>query len=221
MSENVLYILEFVVLICLKKNCKYKWAALCFHWHHDHFSMETKIISIRKIVSFCNENKSLSYTVLFFVVTNILAMFSTKFEAPCVSCTVTRTLSEFGGCSYDAVPFTFNSFKVMVCCFLSAVVLQFQFLKKGNSSSRCVWTHMNARRFFMARNLCATYLGSHTRWGLEKRHSPVAAEQWSAFSARVNLWSVAGVRLFGKWKFPFSLCFPVLLNFGRKLLNAC
>ena len=92
--------------------------------------MEIKLISMRKIVSFCHDNKALSSTVFFFVVTNILAMFSSKFEAPCVSCTVTRTLSEFGGCSYDAVPFTFNSFKVMVCCFLSAVVLHCQFLKK-------------------------------------------------------------------------------------------
>lgn len=79
--------------------------------------METRLISVGKIVSFCNDNKALSCTLLFFIVTNILAMFSTKFEAPCVSCTVTRTLSEFGGCSYDAVPFTFNSVKVMICCF--------------------------------------------------------------------------------------------------------
>lgn len=89
-------------------------AALYVHYHFD---METKLISIGKVVSFCNDNKSLSYMVLFFVVTNVLAMFSTVFEAPCVSCTVTRTLSEFGGCSYDAVPFTFNSFKVWFVVF--------------------------------------------------------------------------------------------------------
>lgn len=88
--------------------------------------METKLISVGKIVSFCNDNKALTYTVLFFVATNVLAMFSTKFEAPCVSCTVTRTLSEFGGCSYDAVPFTFNSVKVMVCCFFKCCFVQFQ-----------------------------------------------------------------------------------------------
>lgn len=109
--------------------------------------METKRTSMRKIVSFCNDNKALSCTVLFFVVTNVLAMFSSKFEAPCVSCTVTRTLSEFGGCSYDAVPFTFNSFKVMVCCFLSAVVLQFEFLKK--------------RKFVFAMDVCAVFGGEN------------------------------------------------------------
>lgn len=109
--------------------------------------METKRISMRKIASFCNDNKALSCTALFFVVTNVLAMFSSKFEAPCVSCTVTRTLSEFGGCSYDAVPFAFNSFKVMVCCFLSALVLQFEFLKKG--------------KFVFAMDVCAFFGGEN------------------------------------------------------------
>lgn len=110
--------------------------------------METKRISMRKIASFCNDNKALSCTVLFFVVTNVLAMFSSKFEAPCVSCSVTRTLSEFGGCSYDAVPFsTLNSFKVMVCCFLSAFVLQFEFLKK--------------RKFVFAMDVCAFFGGEN------------------------------------------------------------
>ena len=112
--------------------------------------METKLISMRKIVSFCNDNKVLSSTVLFFVVTNILAMFSSKFEAPCVSCTVTRSLSEFGGCSYDAVPFTFNSFKVMVCCFLSAVDLQFEFLRKREIRLRDVRTSVFWREKFRA-----------------------------------------------------------------------
>lgn len=85
--------------------------------------METKAICIGKIFSFCNNNKALSYTVLFLVVTNILAKFSTVFEAPCVSCTVTRTLSGFGGCSYDAVPFAFNSLKVWFVDILSIDVV--------------------------------------------------------------------------------------------------
>ena len=92
--------------------------------------MDSKLISMRKIFTFCNDNKALSSTVLFFVVTNFLAMFSSKFEAPCVSCTVTRTLSEFGGCSYDAVPFTFNSFKVMVCCFFKCCCFTLPFFRR-------------------------------------------------------------------------------------------
>lgn len=67
--------------------------------------MDTKFVSLGKILSYCNENKGLSSVVIFFVVTNVLALFSPVFEAPCVSCTVTRTLSEFGGCSYNAAPF--------------------------------------------------------------------------------------------------------------------
>lgn len=92
-------------------------------------NMETKVISVGNIVSFCNNYKSLSYMVVFFLITNVLAMFSTVFEAPCVSCTVTRTLSGFGGCSYDPVPFTFNSLKVWFVdflkyrCFTVAVLL--------------------------------------------------------------------------------------------------
>lgn len=72
--------------------------------------MDTKLVSPGKVFSYCNSNKLLSTVVVFFVVTNIFALFSPVFEAPCVSCTVTRTLSEFGGCSYNAAPF--NSLKV-------------------------------------------------------------------------------------------------------------
>lgn len=68
--------------------------------------MFAKFVPFDKVLTFCNGNKGLSSVVVFFIVTNVLALFSPIFEPPCVSCSLTRTVAEYGGCSYNAVPFT-------------------------------------------------------------------------------------------------------------------
>lgn len=68
--------------------------------------MYTKLVSLQKVFAFCNENKGLSSVVVFFVITNMLALFSPIFEPPCVSCSLTSSLSNYGGCPSNAVPFT-------------------------------------------------------------------------------------------------------------------